>query len=115
MEGLEVIEQIAVTQIPSLFLVWIVLGSFSILVPTYIAWLLTENRSLTFMTEIVAAFIYLVLMGTMLTNGVLERPTGEYQYKVSITEDVGYIEFTDKYEVITENDDGTYIVQEKDR
>ena len=40
-------------------------------------------------------------------------PTGEYRYKVRITEDVGYVEFTDKYDVITENDDGTYIIQEK--
>ena len=48
-------------------------------------------------------------------SGVLERPTGEYQYKARITEDVGYIEFTNKYDVITKNDDGTYITQEKNR
>jgi hypothetical protein len=115
MEGLEVIEQIAVTQVPSLFKVGIILGCFSVLIPTYISWLLTKNHDLTFMTEIISLFIYLVLMAVLANNGVLERPTGEYQYKVSITEDVGYIEFTDKYEVITENDDGTFIVQEKDR
>lgn len=67
------------------------------------------------MTELISLFICLVLMATLTSIDVLERPTGEYQYKVSITEDVGYIEFTDKYEVIAENDDGTYIVQEKDR
>lgn len=115
MEGLEVIEQIAITQIPSLFKVGIILGCFSVLIPTYISWLLTKNHDLTFMTEIISLFIYLVFMSIMLTNGVLERSTGEYQYKVSITEDVGYIEFTDKYDVVTENDDGTYIIQEKER
>ena len=50
---------------------------------------------------------------TMMSIGVFDKPTGEYQYKVKITKDVGYVEFTDKYEIITENDDGTYIVQEK--
>lgn len=114
MEGLEVIEQIAVTQIPVLFVILIILGCFSILVPTYIAWLLTKSRYLTFVTENIAMFIYLVFVTTILGNGVLERPTGEYQYKVRITEGVGYIEFTDKYEVIAENDDGTFIVQEKE-
>lgn len=113
MEGLEVIEQIAVTRIPDLFVIWIILGCFSILIPTYMAWLLTKSGSLTLMTEIVAGFIYLIFTSTMLTSGVLERPTGEYQYKVRITEDVGYVEFTDKYEVIAENDDGTYTIQEK--
>lgn len=114
MEGLEVIEQIVVTQVPSLFQVLIALGCFSVLIPTYISWLLTKNDDLTFVTEIISIAVYLVLMATLANNGVLERPTGEYQYKVRITEDVGYIEFTDKYEVIAENDDGTYIVQEKD-
>lgn len=114
MEGLEVIEQIAVTQVPDSFVIWIVLGCFSVLIPTYIAWLLTENLTLTFMTEITSGIIYMALVVALAFGGVLERPTGEYQYKVRITEDVGYVEFTNKYDVVTENDDGTYIIQEKD-
>ena len=54
-----------------------------------------------------------MLASALLVSGVLEEPTGEYQYKVKIAESVGYIELTDKYVVIAENDDGTYIIQEK--
>lgn len=113
MEGLEIIERIAVSRVPDIFVIFIVLGCFSVLIPTYIVWLLTKNPTLSFTTEITSGIIYIALMAVLTFSGVLERPTGEYQYKVRITEDAGYVEFTNKYDVIAENDDGTYIIQEK--
>ena len=65
------------------------------------------------LTELCSGVFYLVFALVLLTIGVFEKPTGEYQYKVKITEDIGYIEFIDKYDVVAENDDGTYIIEEK--
>lgn len=113
MKGLEIIECIAIERVPVLVLLALALGVFSILIPTSVVDKLTKNWEKTFLTELISGLIYLVVMIGLLVSGILEKPTGEYQYKVRITEDVSYVEFTDKYDVITENDDGTYIVQEK--
>ena len=113
MNGLEIIECIPVKQIPDSVLICVIFGCFFILIPTFIVYKLTENWNKTFVTECVSGIIYLVFGIALLTSGVFEKPTGEYQYKVKITEDVGYIEFIDKYYVVAENDDGTYIIEEK--
>lgn len=113
MKGLDIIEHIAVNQIPASTMIYLVLGIFSILIPTFVVYLFTKNQNKTFVTELISGIVYMVLFIALLFSGALEKPTGEYQYKVRITEDVSYVEFTDKYEVITENDDGTYIVREK--
>ena len=113
MEGLEVIEQIAVTKIPDVAGACLMLGWFVILIITIIVYLFTKSGRTTIVTEFVSGLVYAVLISALLVSGVLEKPTGEYQYKVRITEDIGYAEFTDKYEVIAENDDETYIIQEK--
>jgi len=113
MNGLEIIERIAVEKIPDWALCCILLGTFSILIPTFVVYLLTKNGSKAILVETICGIIYMVSVVTLMLSGALDKPTGEYQYKVKITEDVGYIEFTDKYDVVEENDDGTYIVQEK--
>lgn len=113
MNGLEIIECIPVEQVPDSVLICTILGSCSILIPTFIVGKLTKSYNKAILTELIGGIIYTVFVLTLLTSGVFEKPTGEYRYKVKITEDVGYIEFVNKYDVITENDDGTYIVQEK--
>ena len=113
MKGLEIIECIAIEQVPDSVMSCLLLGVFSILIPTFVVYGLTKHGNKAFLTEIISGVIYIVVLIGLLWSGALEKPTGEYQYKVRITEDVSYVEFTDKYEVITENDDGTYIVQEK--
>jgi hypothetical protein len=112
MNGLEIIECIAIEQVPDSVMFCLLLGVFSILVPTFVVYRLAKNGMKAFLAEVISGFIYIAVLIGLLESGVLDKPTGEYQYKVRITEDVGYVEFTDKYEVITENDDGTYIVQE---
>lgn len=113
MKGLEIIEYIAIERVSDLVMTCLLLGVFSILIPTFVVYKLAKNSNKAFLTEVISRFIYLVVFIGLLNSGALEKPTGEYQYKVRITEDVSYVEFTDKYEVITENDDGTYIIQEK--
>lgn len=113
MKGLEIIECIAIEQVPDSVIMWLLVGIFSILIPAFVTYWLTKNHNKTLLAEVISGLIYLAVLIGLLGSGVLEKPTGEYQYKVRITEDVRYVEFTDKYEVITENDDGTYIVQEK--
>lgn len=113
MNGLEIIERIAVEQIPDWVLCYIVLGAFSILIPTFVVYSLTKDGGKAILVEAICGIIYLVFAVILMLSGAFDKPTGEYQYKVKITEDVGYIEFTDKYDVIEENDDGTYIIQEK--
>lgn len=113
MEGLEIIECIAVEQVPCSVWLCLTLGIFSIFIPASVVYKLTKNRDKEFLTEMISGLIYLAIMIGLLVSGILKKPTGEYQYKVRITEDVSYVEFTDKYDVITENNDGTYIVQEK--
>lgn len=114
MTGLEIIEYIAVKQVPDLVLICIILGTVSILIPAYIVHKLTKSFNKALVTELICGLIYTVFTLVVLASGILDKPTGEYQYKVKITEDLGYVEFTNKYDVITENDDGTYIIQEKD-
>ena len=113
MKGLEIIECIAIEQVPDSVMTCLLLGVFSILIPASAIYALTKHGGKAILTELISGFIYLVVFIGLLGSEALERPTGEYQYKVRITEDVSYVEFTDKYEVVTENDDGTYIVQEK--
>lgn len=113
MNGLEIIECIPVEKVPDLVLICTILGVCSILIPTFIVSKLTKSFNKAILTELISGIIYLVFGLTLLTSGVFEKPTGEYQYKVKITEDVGYIEFIDKYDVVAENDDGTYIIQER--
>ena len=114
MDGVEIIESIAVKQIPEYASICLILGVLWIIVPTFVVWAITHNELAAFVVEIVTGVGYIALVVILLTSGVLEQPTGEHQYKVKITEDVGYIEFTDKYDVITDNGDGTYIVAEKE-
>ena len=113
MKGLEIIEQIAINKVPDSTIMYILLGIFSILIPTFVVYLFTKNGCKVLVTEIISGIVYIALVVTLISSDVLEKPTGKYQYKVRITEDVSYVEFTDKYEVVSENDDGTYIVQEK--
>lgn len=113
MNGLEIIECIPVKQIPDSVLICVPLCALSIFIPTFIVHKLTKSHDKAILTEFVSGIIYIVFVLMLLTSGVFEKPTGEYQYKVKIAEDVGYIEFIDKYDVVAENDDGTYIVQEK--
>lgn len=113
MNGLEIIECIPVKQIPEAVLICVILGTCSILIPTFIVHKLTKSHNKALLTELVSGIIYLIFGLMLLTSGIFEKPTGEYQYKVKITEDVGYMEFIDKYDVVAENDDGTYIIQER--
>jgi hypothetical protein len=113
MNGLEIIECIPVEQIPDSVLICVILGTFSILIPTLIVYKLTKDHNKALLTEVICGIIYLVFVMALLLSGIFKKPTGEYQYKVKITEDVGYIEFIDKYDVVAENDDGTYIIEEK--
>lgn len=114
MKGLEIIECIAVKQVPdSALFGLLLLGVFSISIPTFAVYRLAKNLDRMLLTEIICGVIYAVISFALLGSGVLHKATGKYIYKVNITEDVSYVEFTDKYKVITENDDGTYIVQEK--
>lgn len=115
MNGLEIIEQIAVSKVPDSTITYMLLGVFSILIPTSAVYLFTKNGCKAWVTEIISGIVYIAIIITLIFSGSLEKPTGEYQYKVRITEDVSYIEFTNKYDVITENNDGTYIIQEKNR
>lgn len=114
MKGLEIIERIAIEQIPESTATYLILGGFSILIPTVVVYMLTKDPHKIYVTEVISGLIYIILLVVVLESGIFEKPTGEYQYKVNITEDVGYVEFTDKYNIITKNDDGTYIIQEKD-
>ena len=114
MDGVEIIESIVVEQVPDIANVWLILGTFSVVIPTLIVYAITHCSTKAFITEIISGVVYIALVVILLTSGVLEQPTGEYRYKVKIAEDVGYIEFTDKYDVITDNEDGTYIVAEKE-
>ena len=113
MKGLEIIECIPVKQVPDLVMICFIVGTVSILIPSYIVLKLTKNFNKALVTELISGLIYMVFVLVLLTSGVFEKPTGEYHYKVKLTEDVGYVEFTNKYDVVTENDDGTYIIQEK--
>lgn len=113
MNGLEIIECIPVEQVPDSVLIGAIVGVLSTLIPTYIVYKLTKNYNKMLLTELYSGVFYIVFVLVLLTNGFFEKPTGEYQYKVKITEDVGYIEFIDQYDVVAENDDGTYIIEEK--
>lgn len=113
MKGLEIIEQISVNQVPDWILTCIMLGVFSVLIPTFIVYGLTKNGDKALLAEVISGIVYIAFTVILLASGVCEEATGEYQYKVKISEDVGYIEFVNKYDVIAENDDGTYIIQEK--
>lgn len=114
MNGLEIIERIPIEQTPIYIVCFIIVGViFCVVLPTVAVYRLTENMGKVLLSEVISGFIYIMLVFGLLLSGVLEKPTGGYQYKVKITKDVGYVEFTDKYDVVTENDDGTYIIQEK--
>lgn len=113
MSGLEIIECIAIKRIPNHIMLGVIFGTFSILIPMFVVERLTNDRTKSTVAVIISGAIYLVFSLTLILSGILEKPTGEYQYKVKITEDVGYVEFTDKYDVIAKNDDGTYNIQEK--
>ena len=113
MNGLEIIEYIAIEQIPDSVLIGLILSAFSILIPTLVVYHLTKDDIKALIAEAISGIIYIMFFAGALTSGVFDKPTGEYQYKVKITEDVSYVEFTDKYDVVTENDDGTYIIQVK--
>lgn len=57
--------------------------------------------------------IFLFVMLPTVANGVFDKPTGEYKYKVNITDECGFNEFNNAYEIIEENEDGTYVIREK--
>lgn len=114
MEGLEIIERIAIEQIPDLVLICVTFGAILVfLTPTFVTYVLAKDLGKALLAEAISAIIVVTGFFCLMSSGVLKQPTGEYKYKVRLTEDVSYTEFTEQYEVITENDDGTYIIKEK--
>lgn len=114
MNGLEIIKRIPIEQPPIPVICFIFVGIiFCVVLPSFAVYRLTANIDKALLSEVISGIIYIALVLGLLLSGVVDKPTGEYQYKVKITEDVGYLEFTDKYDIVTENDDGTYIIQEK--
>lgn len=105
-----IIESFEVKTIPNWIYACIVLGAILILIASFVVCSSIKNQKKAL---IISMSIYLILVFALLCSGVLEKPTGEYQYRVKIADDVGFVEFTDKYGIIQEYDDGTFLVQEK--
>ena len=58
--------------------------------------------------------LFVVLIGICINCSIKDK-VGEYiQYKVTISDDVNFIEFTERYEVL-EQDDKIYTIRERDK
>lgn len=57
-----------------------------------------------------ATFFFGLFLFSFMVSGK-EKPTGEYEYKVTISDDVNFNDFYDKYEIVSQ-DGKIYVVKE---
>lgn len=72
--------------------------------------LITKNIYFGIVSFIIGCILSIV---GMISNIIIDKPTGKYEYKVTISDEVNLVEFNEKYEII--NQEGLiYTIKEKE-
>ena len=110
LEGIEVLNKTAIMSPPK----WALLLLFitMIVAVIFIFAVLTEKKYDLYIAFI-ALLLLLLLAVSCILCCVLQRPTGKYEYKVTIDDSVSMNEFQEKYEII-EVEGKIYTIKEKE-
>ena len=108
MEGIEVLNKIEITSAPTWLLILTIAIAVIEIFLAIVQSLLPDKEYL-----IVITMIFLVLSFTgILSTAIIQEPTGEYEYEVTIDDNVNLKEFISKYEIIRQKEK-IYVIKEK--
>lgn len=112
MDGITVLSQNEIMRTPTQFWVIAIVGIISCII-SVIVMIISNEKSITnifFISSIVCIIVFTIstLCGVFIKNG-----TGKYTYKVTISDEVNFVEFNNKYEII-DQDGLIYTIKEKE-
>lgn len=117
MEGIEVLNQIEIMELPLwvnvVIIVLLIITLFS-LVMSFVDAIkdITNGHCWIFMVVTTVTYIALIIMSSM-DKQLLTEPTGKYEYQVTIDDSVSMNEFYEKYEIVEVNGK-IYTIREKE-
>lgn len=108
LEGIEVLNKTEIMCPP----IWALALCFTIMILAIIFFVtaLDEKGDVLCILSII---FWLLFIGSFILCCVLQKPTGKYEYKVTIDDSVSMIEFNERYEII-EVEGRIYTIQEKE-
>ena len=106
LQGVEILSQEVVTDMTFNFGIFIIGVIFSIILAVIVSMLLSTN--LLFNIIYIIGFIISIVLGVVYANSS-ESYT---QYKVTISDEVNFVEFNEKYEIISQ-DGKLYTIKER--
>lgn len=112
MDGITVLSQNEIMDIPTWTLVITMIGIITFAISLIIALNVNQEIIETIFGIISICFFILFIVGICCMCFV-EIGTGEYTYKVTISDEVNFVEFNNKYEVI-DKDGLIYTIKEKE-
>lgn len=108
LEGIEVLSKIEIMCPPAWALV--LLFVTMIVAVIFVVVTLYEKHDILYTLSII---FLLLFIGSFILCFVLERPTGKYEYKVTIDDSVSMNEFNERYEII-EVEGKIYTIKDKE-
>lgn len=118
MKGLEILEKIPEMKSPLWVPLSIIICSFILIAATSFTWIMTKDRERTDKTTCIVGCIcitYSLIIMILTMEGCLRIPTGEYEYIVNISDECSFNEVYKNYEIIQENNSGTYLIKERNQ
>lgn len=112
MEGITVLSENEIMNMPTWTLVITIIG-FIIFAISFMIFAICSNKIIQtiFAINSICCFIFYIFGLFCMT--FIENPTGKYEYKVTISDEINLVEFNEKYEII--NQEGLiYTIKEKE-
>ena len=107
MSGITILSTRELMEAPNWTIVMALVG----IVVTFISFIIiTKNIYVGFVSFVIGCILSMVCM---ISNIIINKPTGKYEYKVTISDEVNLVEFNEKYQII--NQEGLiYTIREKE-
>lgn len=112
MDGITVLSQSEIMNIPTWILVVIIIG-ITICVISLMVFISFTQEIIQIIFEISSICGIILCTFGLLSMFFIESGTGKYTYKVTISDEVNFVEFNNKYEII-DQDGLIYIIKEKE-
>ena len=112
MNGITVLSQSEIMNTPNWTYIITIIALIAFFVSMIITFSFHHNRIETIfgISSICCSILFNVGLFCM---NFIEKPTGKYTYKVTISDEVNFVEFNNKYEII-DQDGLIYIIKEKE-
>ena len=115
MDGITVLSQSEITTTPCWIWIFLLVSLFVIILGIVLVTICASfNKKIGTKLATIFTFLGIVLFFiNWLCGIIITVPTGKYEYKVTISDEVNFVEFNNKYEII-DQDGLIYTIKEKE-